>query len=346
VTAYSILEQAPIREGIEPAQSIREALVLARHVEPLGYHRFWVAEHHAIGGVASTAPEVLIGHIADGTERIRVGSGGMLLPNHRPLHVAEQFLMLSALHPGRIDLGIGRSEGTLDDAIVLALGRPSETGHGAGYEEQLDQLLAFADLAPLPDDDPLAGVRAGPRGVPFPPVFMLGSSLDSARNAGRRGLRYAFAAYSNPDIAHEALRLYRSAFEPARPGDRPYAILGLKVVVGEDDEHADALALPWYISWVRGRAGRSGPLMPVEQALAYRFSEAERSAQDKVRTDADVVGGAEKVGELLAEHVERSGADEIIATTNTFAIEDRLASYERLAELTGLTSRQPTRSAA
>jgi luciferase family oxidoreductase group 1 len=349
VTKYSVLEQAPIREGVEPAQSIREALVLARHVERLGYHRFWVAEHHAIGGVASSAPEVLIGHIATGTERIRVGSGGMLLPNHRPLHVAEQFLMLSSLHPGRIDLGIGRSEGTLDDAIVLALARPSDTDHGAGYEEQFDQLLAFAGLAPLPDDHPLAGVRAGPRGVPFPPVFMLGSSLDSARAAARRGLCYAFAAYTNPDVAHEALRLYRSEFEPARPDDRPYAILGLKVVVGEDDEHARALALPWYISWVRGRAGRSGPLMPVEQALAYRFSDAERTAQDKVRTDADVIGGPDKVAELLATHVERSGADEIIATTNTFSIEDRLASYERLAELTGLTGaadRQPSRSVA
>lgn len=346
MTAYSVLEQAPIREGVEPAQSIREALVLARHVERLGYRRFWVAEHHAIGGVASTAPEVLIGHIATGTERIRVGSGGMLLPNHRPLHVAEQFLMLSSLYPGRIDLGIGRSEGTLDDAIVLALGRPSDTGHGAGYEEQLDQLLAFAGLAPLPDGDPLAGVRAGPQGVPFPPVFMLGSSLDSARTAARRGLRYAFAAYSNPDIAHEALRLYRSEFEPAHAGDRPYAILGLKVVVGEDDEHARALALPWYISWVRGRAGRSGPLIPVEQALSYRFSEAEQAAQVKVRTDADVVGGPELVAELLARHVERSGADEIIATTNTFAIEDRLASYERLAELTGLTNQLPSRSLA
>jgi luciferase family oxidoreductase group 1 len=346
VTAYSVLEQAPIREGVEPAQSIREALVLARHVERLGYHRFWVAEHHAIGGVASTAPEVLIGHIAGGTERIRVGSGGMLLPNHRPLHAAEQFLMLSSLYPGRIDLGIGRSEGTLDDAIVLALGRPADTGHGAGYEEQLDQLLAFAGIAPLPDDHPLAGVRAGPQGVPFPPVFMLGSSLDSARTAAQRGLRYAFAAYTNPDIAHEALRLYRSAFEPAHAGDRPYAILGLKVVVGEDDEQARALALPWHISWVRGRAGRSGPLMPVQQALAYRFSEAEQAAAIKVRTDADVVGGPERVAELLATHVERSGADEIIATTNTFAIEDRLASYERLAELTGLPSRQPTRAAA
>jgi len=346
VTAYSMLEQAPIREGVEPAQSIRESLVLARHVERLGYRRFWVAEHHALGGVASTAPEVLIGHIADGTERIRVGSGGMLLPNHRPLHVAEQFLMLSSLYPGRIDLGIGRSEGTLDDAILLALGRPSDTAHGAGYEEQLDQLLAFADLVPLPEGHPLAGVRAGPRGVPFPPVFMLGSSLDSARTAARRGLSYAFAAYSNPDIAHEALRLYRSAFTPARPGDRPYAILGLKVFVGEDDEHARALALPTYISWVRGRAGGSGPLMPVEQALSYRFSEAERAVQVQVRTDADVVGGPERAGELLAEHVERSGADEIIASTNTFAIEDRLASYERLAELTGLTGRLPCRSVA
>jgi luciferase family oxidoreductase group 1 len=346
VTAYSVLDQAPIRDGVEPAQSIREALVLARHVERLGYYRFWVAEHHAIGSVASTAPEVLIGHIADGTERIRVGSGGMLLPNHRPLHVAEQFLMLSALHPGRIDLGVGRSEGTLDDAMLLALGRPSDTAHGAGYEEQFDQLLAFADLAPLPDGHPLAGVRAGPRGVPFPPVFMLGSSLDSARTAARRGLRYAFAAYSGPDIAHEALRLYRSAFEPARPGDRPYAILGLKVVVGEDDEHARSLALPWHISWVRGRAGRSGPLMSVEQALAYRFSEAEQAAQVKIRTDADVVGGPELVAELLAAHVERSGADEIIASTNTFAIEDRFASYERLAELTGLAGRLPSRSVA
>src|SRR6202042_590800 len=162
-----------------------------------------------------------------------------------------------------------------------------------------------------------------------PRVLSPGSSLDPPRTAARRGLRYAFAAYSNPDIAHEALRLYRSEFEPARPGDRPYAILGLKVVVGEDDEHARALALPWYISWVRGRAGRSGPLMPVEQALAYRFSEAEQAARVKVRTDADVVGGPELVAELLASHVERSGADEIIATTNTFSFEDRLLAHAR-----------------
>ena len=199
---------------------------------------------------------------------------------------------------------------------------------------------------PLPDDDPLAGVRAGPQGVPFPPVFMLGSSLDSARTAARRGLATRSPPTPIPTSPHEALRLYRSAFEPARPGDRPYAILGLKVVVGEDDEHARALALPWYISWVRGRAGNPGPLMSVEDALAYRFSEAEEAAKVKVRTDADVVGGPELVADQLAAHVDGSGADEIIATTNTFALEDRLASYERLAELTGLSEREPSRSLA
>jgi luciferase family oxidoreductase group 1 len=343
----SVLEQAPIREGVEPARSIRDALALARHVESLGYHRFWIAEHHAIGGVASSAPEVLIGHVASVTGSIRVGSGGMLLPNHRPLHVAEQFLTLEALHPGRIDLGLGRSEGSLDEAIVRALGRPEGSAHGDGYDAQIDQLLAFAGLARLPDGDPFAGVRAGPAGVPVPPVYMLGSSLDSARAAARRGLPYAFAAYTNPDIAHEALRLYRKRFTPARPGDRPYAILGLKVVVGDDDEHARALALPWYVSWVRTRAGTaSGGLMPVERALDYRFSAPEREAEHRVRTDADIVAGPERAAARLHQQLERSGADEVIVTTNTFAFEDRLASYERLAEAAGLVEAQASQSVA
>lgn len=345
MTAFSVLEQAPIRVGVEPAQSVRDALVLARHVDALGYHRIWIAEHHSMSGVASSAPEVLIGHVASVTDEIRVGSGGMLLPNHRPLHVAEQFLMLESLHPGRIDLGIGRSEGALDEAIVRAFARPDDSAHGAGYDAQVDQLLAFAGIAPLRDDDPLAGVRAGPLG-PFPPIYMLGSSLDSARAAARRGLPYAFAAYSNPDIAHAALRLYRERFEPARPGARPYAILGLKVMVGSDDAHAQALARPWYISWVRGRAGIPGGLISVEEALRYEFSAAERAVAHKVRTDADVVGGPELVAEQLHAHIESSGADEIIATTNTFELSDRLASYERLAEIVGTSARQASQSVA
>src|SRR3984885_15486840 len=143
MAAFSVLDQAPTRADTSPAQSIRDVLGLARHAEALGFTRFWIAEHHAMGGVASTAPEVLIGHVAQETEHLRIGSGGILLPNHRPIHVAEQFLTLEALHPGRIDLGIGRSEGATDGATVRAFMRPGDNSHGAGFDAQLDELLAF-----------------------------------------------------------------------------------------------------------------------------------------------------------------------------------------------------------
>jgi luciferase family oxidoreductase group 1 len=337
VALFSVLEQAPIRPGGSAGQSIRDAVGFARQLDPLGFTRFWIAEHHSLGGVASSAPEVLIGHVADATEYLRVGSGGMLLPNHRPLHVAELFLMLEALHPGRIDLGIGRSEGAIDPAVQAAFQRPADTTHGAGFDDQLNELMAFAGISPLPEDHPLAGVRAGPAGVPFPPVFLLGSSANSAETAARRGFGYGFASYSNPDVAPEALRLYRRQFVPARPGDRPHAILGVKVIVGENDEHAQALALPWKLSWVRGRAGLPSALMTVEEAEAHQWTEAERAAESKVDLRADVIGGPERAGLLLEEHLERSQADEIIVTTNTPTMQDRLDSYERLAALVGLT---------
>lgn len=340
-TAFSVLEQAPATADAGPAQAVRDALGLARHVEALGYRRMWVAEHHAMGGVASSAPEILIGHIAAATEHLRVGSGGVLLPNHRPLHVAEQFLMLAALHPGRIDLGIGRSEGATDPAIVRAFMRPEDNDHGAGFDQQLDELLAFGGARALPAEHPLAAVRAGPRDASLPPVFLLGSSPRSAVTAAARGLGYGFAAYTNPDAAADALRLYRDRFVPRRPGDRPHAILGLKVMVGEDDEHARALALPWHLALVRHRAGHPGPLMTVTQAQAHVWTADERAAEHKVDTRADVVGGPDRAAELLADHVERSLADEVIVTTNTPATADRWASYARLAELVGLTPRTP-----
>jgi luciferase family oxidoreductase group 1 len=346
VTLYSVLEQAPTRAGVSGGQSVRDALRLARHVDALGYTRFWVAEHHSMGGVASSAPEVLIGHVAGVTQHLRVGSGGVLLPNHRPLHVAEQFLMLEALHPGRIDLGIGRSEGATDEAIVRAFMRSEDTEHGAGFDQQLDQLLAFGGVTPLPETDPFAGVRAGPRGVSFPPVYLLGSSPRSAETAARRGLGYGFAAYTNPDVAADALRLYRRRFVSARDGDRPHAILGLKVVVGQDDAHARALALPWHLGLVRHRAGTPGPLMTVEQAESHRWTEAERQAEHKVDVRADVIGGPERVRQLLADHVARSQADEVIVTTNTFSFEDRVASYEGLANALGLAVQDADHSRA
>jgi luciferase family oxidoreductase group 1 len=347
MTALSVLDQAPARSGVPAAQSIRDVVPLARHVDALGYTRFWIAEHHSMGGVASSAPEVLIGQVAAVTEGLRVGSGGMLLPNHRPLHVAEQFRTLAALFPDRIDLGVGRSEGATDDAVVRAFARSSDLDHGGGFDEQLDELLSFAGVAALPEQHPLAGVRAGPAGASFPPVFLLGSSLRSAQTAARRGLGYGFAAYTNPDVAAEALQLYRARFVPAQPGARPHAILGLKVMVGEGDEHARALALPGHLAMVRHRAGSPGPLMSVDDALAYRMTSAERDAEDQVDVRADVIGGPDRVRALLDDHVAQSGADEIIVTSNTFSVSDRLASYTRLADLVGLSSaRSPVAGSA
>jgi luciferase family oxidoreductase group 1 len=337
VTAFSVLDQAPARAGVPAAESIRSVVPFARRVDALGFTRFWIAEHHAMGGVASSAPEVLIGQVAAVTRRLRVGSGGILLPNHRSLHVAEQFRTLAALFPGRIDLGIGRSEGATNEAVVRAFARPADTEHGSGFDDQLDELLSFAGVRALPEGHALAGVTAGPEGAPFPPVFLLGSSLRSAETAARRGLGYGFAAYTNPDLAAEALQSYRARFLPARRGARPYAILGLKVMVGEDDEHARALAAPWHLAMVRHRAGTPGPMMSVEDALAHRLTDAEREAETQVDVRADVIGGPDRVRDLLEEHVARSGADEVIVTTNTSSVSDRQASYVRLAETVGLT---------
>ena len=340
MTEFSVLDQAPTRANASPAQSIRDVLALARDAERFGYRRFWIAEHHAMGGVASTAPEILIGQVAALTRELRVGSGGMLLPNHRPIHVAEQFLTLAALHPGRIDLGIGRSEGATDDATVRAFGRSSDNNHGAGFDVQLDELLAFGGAHPPRRDHPLAGVRAGPAGVQLPPVFLLGSSPNSAETAAARGLGYGFAAYTNPDAAGPALRLYRERFRTARPGGRPHAILGLKVIVGEDDMHARASARPWHLALVRHRAGTPGPLMSVEEAVRHRWTDAERAAEAKVDTRADVVGGPDTVRRRLAELVEETQADEVIASSNTFDPDERRGSYERLARAVNLRPRQ------
>jgi luciferase family oxidoreductase group 1 len=339
VTLFSVLDQAPTRASVPAAQSIRDVVSLADHVDTLGYARFWIAEHHAMGGVASTAPEVLIGHAAQATQHLRIGSGGILLPNHRPIHVAEQFLTLEALHPGRIDLGIGRSEGATDDATVRAFMRPSDNDHGSGFDRQLDELLAFGGIRPLNGGDPLAGVRAGPAGVALPPIFLLGSTPRSAATAARLGLGYGFAAYTNPGVVAEALQLYRRQFTPARPGDRPHAILGLKVIVGQDDEHAAALALPWHLALVQHRAGNAAPLMSVEHALAHRWTEAERAAEAKIDRRADVVGGPERARERIATLVAQTEADEVIASSNTFDPIDRRASYERLALAAGLRRR-------
>jgi luciferase family oxidoreductase group 1 len=331
--AISVLDQAPRRTGGAPGHALGDSLTLARHVDGLGYHRFWVAEHHAFAAVSIAAPEVMIGHIASQTMNLRVGSGGVLLPNRRPLHVAEQFCTLEALHPGRIDLGIGRSEGAVDPATVEALGRPDDTAHGPGYDRQLDELLSFGGVRPLPADDPLATVRAVPTDIRLPPVTLLGSTASSAETAAKRGFAYAFASHTNPDGAAPALLSYRESFAPAREGDEPYAMLAIKVTVGEDDAHAEALAAPWHLAMVRQRAGFGAPLMTVEEALAHVWTDEEKRAEEKVDVRADAVGGPERVRSRLDEMAAAAQADAVFAITNTFDLEDRLASYDRLAEV-------------
>jgi luciferase family oxidoreductase group 1 len=326
----SALDPVPTRAGITPSQAIREVADLAEVVESLGFQRFWISEHHAIGAAASTAPEVLIGHVAALTHTIRVGSGGMLLPNHRPLHVAEVFRMLAALHPARIDLGLGRSEGALDPRIVKAFDRPETSTHAAGYEQMVDQLLSFAQLRPLPEADELAGVAAGPAGEPFPPIFMLGSSPDSAAVAAAKGLGYAFAAYSAPDAVVPALQAYRRQFSPGQQS-HPHAILGLRVIVGENDEHAAALNAPSVLAMAQARSGRPQAMVDVETALAHPWSDAEPEAAATFDARMDVIGGPETAANRIAELLEATGADEVIATTSTFDPADRVASYARLA---------------
>jgi luciferase family oxidoreductase group 1 len=259
-----------------------------------------------------------------------------MLPHYSPLSVAERFSMLAGLFPGRIDLGVGRSEGALDPPTVEALGRPEDTAHGPGYDRQLDELLSFGGVRPLPPDDPLASVRAVPTDITLPPITLLGSTPSSAETAARRGFAYAFASHTNPDGAAPALLSYRERFIPANEGDEPYAMLALKVTVGEDDAHAEALAAPWHLAMVRQRAGHGSPLVPVEDALAHEWTEEEKRAEERVDVRADAVGGAERVRSRILEMARAAAADEVFAITNTYALADRLASYSRLAAVMGL----------
>jgi luciferase family oxidoreductase group 1 len=224
----------------------------------------------------------------------------------------------------------------VDPATVQALGRPEDTAHGPGYDRQLDELFAFGGVRPLPSDDPLATVRAVPTDIVLPPVTLLGSTRSSAETAARRGLPYAFASHTNPDGAAPALLAYRERFVPAREGDEPHAMLALKVTVGVDDAHGEALAAPWHLAMVRQRAGLGSPLVTVEEALAHELTEAEKRAEDKVDVRADAVGGPARVRARIEEMAGAAQADEVFAITNTYDLADRLASYTRLAEVMAL----------
>jgi luciferase family oxidoreductase group 1 len=337
----SVLDLSPVVAGASEAQALHDTLELAAHAERLGYFRYWLAEHHGGAMVASSAPEILIGHVADATSRIRVGSGGVMLPNHTPLHVAEQFKVLEALHPGRIDLGIGRAPGT-DQLTAYALRRDAEKMDADDFPSQLGELLAFAGARPWPANHPFRQVRAAPTDVALPPVYLLGSSAFSAQMAAANGFGFAFATHIAPELAVEVLRLYRERFRPSEEFPEPYAILAHAVACADDDETARRLAAPARIAFRRLRAGRPAPIPTVEEALAEERARP-ASAPPAPGAERVIVGAPETVRDRLDELLAASRADELMVVTTMHGLADRMRSYALLAEAFHLALPRPPR---
>ncbi|WP_317495739.1 LLM class flavin-dependent oxidoreductase [Haloechinothrix sp. LS1_15] len=320
----SVLDLAPVTEDGSARQSLRNTLDLARHTDALGFHRYWVAEHYNLPGIASTATPVLIAEVAAATERIRVGSGGVMLPNHAPLIVAEQFGTLEALHPGRIDLGIGRAPGT-DPRTAMAV---RGTRGADDFPQQLNELTAY--FRP----DPGRAVNAVTAPGNEPPVWLLGSSDFSATLAGRLGLPFAFAHHFSARNTEPALRAYRDAFRPSSACERPHVMLGVSVVCADTDERARELALPSLVGHLSLRRGRPIPLPSPKAASGMAASAAAKEYVDK-RLDTGFIGSQDTVRAKLDSLLADTGADELMVTTMVYDHADRRRSYELLAKLAG-----------
>lgn len=328
--ALSALDLTPVPSGSSSATALRNTLDLARHADGLGLSRYWLAEHHNAAGLACSTPAVMIAAVAAQTSRIRVGSGGIMLPNHSALSVAEAFRVLHALHPGRIDLGVGRAAGT-DNRTALALRRSRELLGADAFPEQLGELLAL--LAGDPDPTvPFGPLKAVPTGVPAPEVHLLGASTLSAAHAGKLGLGYAYAHHFAPEGAVEALAAYRTDFRPREGATTPHAIVAVAIVCGEDDAHADELATSGDLAWLRfGQGTRDLPLPSVSEARAHTYDADEEKLRQLSRA-RQLVGGPERVGNALRELVRASGADEVMATITIHDHEERKRAYTRVAE--------------
>jgi len=328
-----VLDQSPVRSGATPADAVHETLELAQAAERLGYHRYWLAEHHSTPGLAGASPEVLIGQVATRTSRIRVGSGGVMLTHQSPLKVAETFRMLETLFPGRIDLGIGRAPGS-DSRTARALAR----GPGAlGLEHfpaQVADLVGFLHDR-LPPGHPFAGVRAMPAGPSAPDIWLLGSSGESARYAAALGLGFSFAHFISADGSVEAMDAYRHAFCPSPERAAPRAGLTVFVVCAETEAEARRLAQSRDLFLVRLYTGRAGPYPSVEEALAYPYAPHEQALREHARRRS-VVGTPEQVRERLLGMAAAHGADELMLVTITHDPKARMRSYELVAEAFGL----------
>jgi luciferase family oxidoreductase group 1 len=322
----SVLELAPVAAGRDPAEALAYTTEVAQRAEELGYRRIWVAEHHNMPAIASSSPAVLIAHLAASTSTIRVGSGGVMLPNHAPLVVAEQFGTLASLHPGRIDLGVGRAPGT-DQRTARALRRTPEGLNAENFPSE------FADVLRLLAGDPelLAAVPA-PEQLPEP--WLLGSSGFSAQLAGQLGLPFSFAHHFSAANTEPALALYRDSFRPSQWLDAPHTMVAVNAICADTDERAEALAKPGALSFLRLRQGRPIALPSVEDAAAYQFSEAEQEFVTQRRI-GQALGTPDTVRQQLEALLARTQADELMLTNQVYDIKDRLRSYELIAELAG-----------
>jgi luciferase family oxidoreductase group 1 len=324
-TRISTLDLAPIRDDGGPEQALRNSLALAQHVERLGFTRFWVAEHHNMDGIASSATAVLLGYLAAGTSTIRLGAGGVMLPNHAPLVIAEQFGTLATLYPGRIDLGLGRAPGA-DHSTAQAL-RRERSGSAEDFPQDVEELQRY--LGPR---NPQQRVIAMPGTGTQVPIWLLGSSLFSAQLAGEKGLPYAFASHFAPRLMHEAIRVYRNHFKPSEVLEQPYVMLGVPLLAADNDEQANYLATSAYqriLALIRGQslvqrppvASMDGLWLPHEQQAVASF------------LGLAVIGGPQKVRARLEVLLEQTGADELIFTCDLYDFADRLHAFELLAEL-------------
>ena len=323
----SILDLSPVASGSTPSQALRNSLELAALADRLGFTRYWVAEHHNMPAIASSAPDIMIGQIAAITSRIRVGSGGVMLPNHAPLMVAERFKVLEALFPGRIDLGLGRAPGT-DPATSYALRRRQGISEEDDFLERFNELMLLENRG-FPAGHPFANVQAMPSDVKLPPIFLLGSSDYSAQLAGHIGAAFAFAHHFATFDAAEAMRLYRDNFKPSAAHTKPYAILGTHVVCADTDAEAERLATTVDLNAVRRAKGEYLPLASPEEAAAYDYSPVDRAriAQGRARL---TVGSPATVATRLAPLLEATKADELMVTTMIHDHRARMRSYELL----------------
>ena len=325
----SVLDLSPVTTATPGSAALRNSLDLARLADRLGYTRYWLAEHHNLASIASSAPEIMIGQIAAATTHIRVGSGGVMLVNHAPLVVAERFKVLEALFPGRIDLGLGRAPGT-DPVTSYALRRRQDTREGDEFLERFQELIML-ERDGFPEGHPFRTVHAVPADVALPPVWLLGSSGYSAELAAAAGMGFAFAHHFAEHDAESAMLSYRAHFKPSQTLREPHAILATAVIAADTDAEAERIAASADLTMVRRAKGEYLPLVSPAEAAAYPYTpiDRERIARQRERL---IVGGIDNVTRRLLKLIELTQADELMITTMTYDHGARRRSYELLAE--------------